>query len=192
MKCVHIDHRSFLFSRSSAGNWLFRFRRWLDPADPEDAAALNANIDCLCALFPPVAAASCGRDGILRAVGDVAARWSRVCGRSRAPRVASDGSSESSPPPSPLRLDTACHAAAALPACVVQQLPGPLSAFTEPHPRRCHRGVDGLHELPRGPAQLSPVDPKPVDGAGGGEPDPPAAAAAAAAAAGCSEHGFWL
>jgi hypothetical protein len=59
---------------SSAGVWLFRGRRWLDPTDPHDAVVLAANHARLCALFPAVAALS-GLAAFMAAVGDVSRRW---------------------------------------------------------------------------------------------------------------------
>jgi hypothetical protein len=59
---------------SSAGVWLFRGRRWLDPTDPHDVFTLAANHARLCALFPAVAAPS-GLAAFTAAVGNVSRRW---------------------------------------------------------------------------------------------------------------------
>ena len=64
--------------RRSAGNWLFRGRRWLDPANPEDRNALNVNYDRICIQFPEFEAA-CRRDKFIAALGAVAGRWAALC-----------------------------------------------------------------------------------------------------------------
>jgi hypothetical protein len=79
---------NFIPSRS-AGVWLFRGRRWLDPTDPHDAVVLAANHARLCALFPAVAAPS-GLTAFLSAVEDVSRRWAILCaGPSKPPSQAS-------------------------------------------------------------------------------------------------------
>ena len=76
--------------RSSAGIWLFRGRRWLDPADPHDATALTANHARLCAQFPDVAQPA-GLAAFLAAVGDVRRRWAALSCGDDAPQIGTPG-----------------------------------------------------------------------------------------------------
>jgi hypothetical protein len=140
----------------SAGNWLFRFRRWLDPADSEDAAALIANLDCLCALFPAIssALATCGRDGFIRAIGEVVVRWGQVCGRGRDSGTASSGVDWPclpATPPSPLSSPDAATSPHAHDDTA--PLKKPVTAAWPPcaEPPRPF-GIDGWAAPPPGPA----------------------------------------
>ena len=72
----------------SAGNWLFRGRRWLDPADPDDRAAILSNYERLCTLFPPFGIA-CKLDKLIAALGTVTRRWAAVCRSSPTPHFLS-------------------------------------------------------------------------------------------------------
>jgi hypothetical protein len=60
---------------SSAGNWIFSNRRWLNPANPYDRARLDASYDALCAAFPAFAA--CPRAHFLACIAGVASTHHR-------------------------------------------------------------------------------------------------------------------
>jgi hypothetical protein len=60
---------------SSAGNWIFGNRRWLNPANPYDRARLDAGYDALCAAFPAFAA--CPRAHFLACIAGVASTHHR-------------------------------------------------------------------------------------------------------------------
>ncbi len=59
---------------STAGNWLFCFRRWRDPRDSEDLEALEREYASLCSAFPRFAA-SCSKDRFLACIVSVCAPW---------------------------------------------------------------------------------------------------------------------
>ncbi len=58
-----------------AGNWLFSSRRWRNPDNMHDRAALNAGYDALAATFPAFSRSS--RDLFLATISDICAGWSR-------------------------------------------------------------------------------------------------------------------
>jgi hypothetical protein len=60
-----------------AGHWLFSHRRWLDPLNHADRAALDANFADLCCAFPPFAA-SCDATRFLESLLDISAAWNRL------------------------------------------------------------------------------------------------------------------
>ena len=58
-----------------AGNWLFSGRRWRNPHNPQDRAALIAGYDSLVATFPDFA--RCSRDRFLATISSFWSSWSR-------------------------------------------------------------------------------------------------------------------
>jgi hypothetical protein len=58
-----------------AGNWLFSGRRWRNPRNPQDRAALIAGYDSLVATFPDFA--RCSRDRFLATISSFWSSWSR-------------------------------------------------------------------------------------------------------------------
>jgi hypothetical protein len=60
--------------RSTAGNWLFCNRRWLNPLDREDRQTLDHNYDKLCLVFP--AFARCSKATFIHVLMDVSISWS--------------------------------------------------------------------------------------------------------------------
>ena len=89
---------------SSAGNWLFRGRKWIDPADPDGRTMLQIHHHNLSILFP-AATAACSLGRFIDAVAAVAGAWS---GQSEAalpslvhvppPSPTATGSDAASPP----------------------------------------------------------------------------------------------
>jgi hypothetical protein len=72
-----------IFSRSTAGNWLFCNRRWLDPLNRDERQILESNYDGLCASFP-VIATMCTKARFILCVMDVHVAWSdRIAESSR-------------------------------------------------------------------------------------------------------------
>ena len=63
---------------STAGNWLFSHRRWLDPCKMREKIVLEQAYDHLCTTFPEFAA--CSRLKFLDCITAVCSSWSsRVC-----------------------------------------------------------------------------------------------------------------
>ena len=60
--------------RSTAGNWLFCNRRWLNPQDCDDWVTLDHNYDKLCLAFP--AFARCSKATFIHVLMDVSISWS--------------------------------------------------------------------------------------------------------------------
>ena len=75
-------NRDDLVHNSSAGNWLFCHRRWLDPRIPEELQILDRNYDGLCATFPGFA--SCSKANFLQILTDVCASWPTRLGNGEA------------------------------------------------------------------------------------------------------------
>ena len=65
-----------VISCSDAGNWLFRGRRWIDPADPDGRTMLELHHHNLSILFPSFTAA-CSLDRFIDVVAAVVDSWSR-------------------------------------------------------------------------------------------------------------------
>jgi hypothetical protein len=61
---------------SAAGNWLFSSRRWRDPTDVEDRAALETGYDMLTATFPTFSSC-CSRAHFLATIANICSGWSR-------------------------------------------------------------------------------------------------------------------
>ena len=59
---------------SSAGNWLFCFRRWRNPHNIEDLEALEREYVRLCSAFPRFAAA-CSKERFLSCIASVYDSW---------------------------------------------------------------------------------------------------------------------
>eukprot|EP00291_Cryptomonas_curvata_P024543 CAMPEP_0172161908 /NCGR_PEP_ID=MMETSP1050-20130122/6378_1 /TAXON_ID=233186 /ORGANISM="Cryptomonas curvata, Strain CCAP979/52" /LENGTH=111 /DNA_ID=CAMNT_0012831841 /DNA_START=248 /DNA_END=579 /DNA_ORIENTATION=+ len=68
--CARTRKRSLA---SSAGNWLFCNRRWLDPRDADDLCILEREYMRLCSRFPRFAA--CCQSRFLDVLTDVCSSW---------------------------------------------------------------------------------------------------------------------
>jgi hypothetical protein len=89
--------------RSTAGNWLFCNRRWLNPLNREERITLESNYEKLCTSFPVIA--RCSKKRFIQCVMDVSISWSdrieessRKCSSappSRKPPACSDRNKES-------------------------------------------------------------------------------------------------
>jgi hypothetical protein len=66
---------TIVLSLSTAGNWLFCNRRWLNPVNREERRLLESNYDALCASFP-VIATICTKARFIHCVMDVFMAWS--------------------------------------------------------------------------------------------------------------------
>ena len=82
---------------STAGNWLFCNRRWLDPLKRDEREKLEHNYDKLCASFP--AFARCSKNMFIQFLMDVTVAWTeRIAETPRRPAAASATASASLPP----------------------------------------------------------------------------------------------
>ncbi len=73
VECIHSSAHG-CFCRM-AGNWLFSSRRWRNPCNPPDRAALIAGYDELVATFPVFS--RCSRDSFLATISSFWSSWSR-------------------------------------------------------------------------------------------------------------------
>jgi hypothetical protein len=79
---AEIYHRN---QSSTAGNWLFCFRRWRDPRNTEDLEVLEREYARLCSAFPRFADA-CSKDRFLSCIDDICSSWLPKTGCVAAPR----------------------------------------------------------------------------------------------------------
>jgi len=64
----------FVACCSTAGNWLFCNRRWLNPLNREERITLESNYEKLCVAFPIIA--RCSKKRFIQCVMDVSISWS--------------------------------------------------------------------------------------------------------------------
>ena len=79
-----------MYALSTAGNWLFAGRRWLDPDHPDDRAALDVNYGNLALLFPDFAAA-CPEERFMETLSEVSRSWRRRMERDGVESIADHG-----------------------------------------------------------------------------------------------------
>ena len=150
---VYTAYVSNFFDCRSAGNWLFRGRRWLDPADPKDCVTVQSNYELLCFRFPHFGTV-CTMAKLMEALGSVAKRWAVLCKHNQEPHfspsriligtVAASGSEVSAnfgPSASENRIATTSAASAAVPA---------KSTWTQPYipVRADNKNPQALRRLP--------------------------------------------
>jgi hypothetical protein len=142
-----------VFSCSTAGNWLFCNRRWLNPLNREERKTLETNYETLCAAFP-ILAMRCPKANFIQCIMDVSITWSERIGKPTRATATTD------------HQGPAFGYALALPAATGFQHPGiapaPAAYFWDissmaASPSSCHHSESSAHASPYDSADDGPA-----------------------------------